>query len=300
LSEGPKISPRREEPNDPNIQVFYHEDIAPILPDTKRSQSVETFPTPPDNHVNPISPPAPESNAPFKTPTPPITTAFLPLPSPPVVAPPVIMSQAISVPSNQQSLLTFKYDPAEQVFTLPEMEPLERGGPAPKKWTPVYRQTKTIGGGSWNAVTWISEGEPAVPVKPPAGFVAGSNLTGSGFSAVGSGSNNPLQGLSALSSLALGMSGAGTGLLGSATPASGPTGGLAPARRIKKVKSDASIGGGGFSTTPLLPGGGRKKPTGTAVKRGKRGTTGTATPVVMEPPLVAITRAVSDTEMPDA
>jgi hypothetical protein len=180
------------------------------------------------------------------------------------------------------------------------MEPLERGGLPPKKWTPVYRQTKTIGGGVWNAATWISDGGPSIPANPPAGFIPGADPIGSGLGAVGSGSDNLLQGLGSPSSLALGMSGIGGGLVGGATTILGTSGGLVPAKRVKKVKSDASICGNGASTTPLLPGGGRRKPAGTAVKRGKKATTGTATPVIMEPPLVAITRAVSDTEMPDA
>jgi len=262
---------------------------------------MERFSPPPLHPLDPISPLASDNITPFRASTPPSITTVPPRPPSPVLAPPIITTQIVSAPKNQQSHLPVKYDPAEQVFTLPDMEPLERGGPPPKKWAPVHRQVKTIGGGSWSAATWISEGEPAVPAKPPTGFIPGLVPSGTGFDTTGPIPANSLQGLNALSSLALGLSNSGTGLIGSATPTLGAIGGLAPAKRVRKMKSDASIGGNGGSGTSALAGGStRKRTAGSAAKRTKKGTTGTAAPVIVEPPLVEVTRAASDTEMPDA
>lgn len=214
--------------------------------------------------------------------------------SPPLAVPPTSIPQPQFTAPIQPPAYPIKYDATEQVFILPEMEPLERGSVPSKKWAPVHREMRTLGGGSWHAATWISQGDSAVPTPPPAGFIPGPI----------SSSHTPLntsnlQGLNALSALALG---AASGLVGSATPTLGASS-LAPAKRIKKVKSDASIGVG-VTTAPsaVTSGGGvgRKKPSVPSVKKGKKVVGRTFTPIIMEPPLVAITRAVSDTEMPDA
>lgn len=289
---------RREEPNDPNIQIFYHDDAAPAaVPVIRRTGSLDTPPTPPPPHhhppLDPLDPLAPDMSTPAKVPTPPvISAAAAPRATSPIVAAPVVAPAALTT---QPTTSSVKYDPTEQVFILSDLEPLERGGPPPKKWAPVYREMKTIGGGSWHATTWNSEGEPAVPIAPPPGFIPGLLHTGGmGF---GASAGSALQGLSALSSLALG----GSGLVGSATPTLGASGSLAAPKRVKKVKSDVSLNAGlaGGATVPATSGG-RKKPAGTGAKRVKKGITEASTPAVMEPPLVAITRAISDTEMADA
>jgi hypothetical protein len=221
--------------------------------------------------------------------------------------------------------LPLKYDSLDRIFTLPEVDPLDKGGPPPKSWRNVYREIKTIGGGSWIASTWISEGEVAVPMKPPADFKLAVNtgLYGAGtIGGPGGAGSTATQGLTGLGSGTLGL---GTGTGGINTP--GSTTNLVPVKqRVKKVKSEANLGVGGLDVgdsgaiTPTSATGaaGPKKRgaglTSTAgVKKGRKsaaagagtGTVtpvGTATPVVMEPPLVSISRAVSDvdSEMRDA
>lgn len=210
--------------------------------------------------------------------------------------PPIVVSQVttLAIPSTP---IPVKYDSLDRIFTLPEVDPLDKGGPPPKSWRPVYREIKTIGGGSWKATTWISEGEVAVPAKPPADFKLAVNtgLYGTGGASGAAGIGAAAQGLMGLSSSALGL---GTGV-----NTAGTTPGLAPVKqRIKKVKSETTLGGGSGAMTPASTTGGKKKnvaPSTTGGKKGKKGTgtpAGVATPVVMDPPLVSISRAVSDVD----
>lgn len=277
----------REEPNDPNIQVFYHEDVRPVNMDVITDQPGDKTATPPPS-VSPLPPVVPTPSTPSAHVTPPIT----------VTAP----QPSSTIPTTQpnetalhQALLPTKYDPVERIFTLPETDPIERGGPPVKKWVPVYREIRTIGGGVCRAPTWTSTGEAATPMKPPPDFVPGQQpALGLGNSASGPGVSSSGFG---------GLMGAVLGTSGMASLAPVASSGVGP-KRVKKVKSDISLGGGSGTVTPLTGGAiplattTKRKGPAPGTKKSKKATAGAnaAPSIMMEPPLVSISQAVSDVD----
>ncbi|CAG8754862.1 11277_t:CDS:1, partial [Acaulospora colombiana] len=275
--------------NPPDIPMEQEEDITPISPESR---------TP----LSPLQSAGGQSSGP-----PPIGSTGV---KDPAAAPPITITKDKSnvTPSGPNLItpspmwLPIQYDPEQRLFTLPESDPLDKAGPPPKKWKAARRQIRTLGGGSLETKAWVSDGEIAVPLKAPADFVPGYYATASTSLSVNSpGISSALQGLMGLSSAALGMGGS-SGITGTSTSKASLN--PAPIKRVKKVKSDIQLDASSGIATPSTTGNtltGRKKGTG-QVKRTKKSATGTATPTVVDTPLVTISKAVSDvdTEMQNA
>jgi hypothetical protein len=298
------ISYRKDPSDDSSVQVFYHNEKAQDnTPNVSISQEEDITPISPESRT-PLSPPQSAGGA----------SSVLPLvgsaeAKDQTMAPPITITRA--APEGTRSgpnpitpspmWLPIQYDTEQRLFTLPESDPLDRGGPPPKKWKSGRRQIRTLGGGSLETQAWVSDGEIAVPLKAPADFVPGYNATVStSLSANNPGISSALQGLMGLSSAALGI---GTGgLAGTSTIKASLN--PAPVKRVKKVKSEAQLEASSGVATPMSTSNapmGRKKGTG-QLKRPKKSATGTATPTLTEPPLVTVSKAVSDvdTEMQNA
>ncbi|KAG8820883.1 hypothetical protein FRC19_008532 [Serendipita sp. 401] len=346
---------RREEPSDPDYQVVFHDDTAPMPASTITRASSSDLVQP--QIQSPLAPPLPQP--PVISPLPPIPSVITTIPtetiSPPiaVTAPPISSPPAIIAPdplpvdyqatlsSSAQPLTTQTkpdarstlFDASDRTFTIPSPDPLDRNGPPPKRWTPVFREIVTMGGGSWKAATWISQGDASAPTKAPADFKpvprsrpygtdipipASSGIALGGSSSVGT--TGPTLGASVgLAQKALVSKAA---LDGSRT--------LAPSRKIKKAKSEGHMKASGATTSLAAPSGpaegiasGASSPVlgsvpltpirspgkkGTAARktkkstaeRGNAGVEGAGTPAVVDPPPLAPGHADTDTEMKDA
>lgn len=270
---------RKEAPLDPIAPSFHHEELP--RGDPTEMEGVQVIQSPQTAPVLPTlpspttqAPLAPEQPIEASTKSPVIAT----LPPPPSTTPSAGPSMGLTTqapPAVSYSTITSsfsyqptKYDLNERIFTLPDTDPLDRGGQPPKKWNIIHHKSRTLAGGEIALKRWVSQGELATPATRPVGFKPVPLVHLLPMAQGGSMAVVPSGGTTTSTPLANPFVTSGSSL--TAQPFLPPAPPVIPAstgvKRVKKVKSEADLGGSEASgvTTP------KRKAPGTGVKRTKK------------------------------
>ncbi|CAG7854150.1 SubName: Full=Uncharacterized protein {ECO:0000313/EMBL:CCA68931.1} [Serendipita indica DSM 11827] len=281
LHSGPKTHSEtsKEAPLDPIAPSFHHEELP--RGDPTEMEGVQVIQSPQTAPVLPTlpspttqAPLAPEQPIEASTKSPVIAT----LPPPPSTTPSAGPSMGLTTqapPAVSYSTITSsfsyqptKYDLNERIFTLPDTDPLDRGGQPPKKWNIIHHKSRTLAGGEIALKRWVSQGELATPATRPVGFKPVPLVHLLPMAQGGSMAVVPSGGTTTSTPLANPFVTSGSSL--TAQPFLPPAPPVIPAstgvKRVKKVKSEADLGGSEASgvTTP------KRKAPGTGVKRTKK------------------------------